>query len=240
MKEKAKISDDRCTRCGRVASETDKFCAECGLFLRDAHIDQRLLLALVHEREGRSEEARHELQRLLQAEPDHLLGNFYFHQGTMDLAIERYEKALAAAPSFVLGYYDLGVAWYHRGNMLEAARAFLRCLEIDPDYRAAHYRLALALFHSGMLEEAREHFEQSLVLTPEYLMAHYHLGVIHERQGDVEKAALEFERSCEESIGEVSSLYHLAMIRRAQNDEAGANELLRRAREFRQTQKAVS
>jgi len=49
----------------------------------------------------------------------------------------------------------------------------------------------------------------------------------------------EFERSCEESIGEVSSLYHLATIRRAQNDEAGANELLRRAREFGQTQKAI-
>jgi Flp pilus assembly protein TadD len=71
-------------------------------------------------------------------------------------------------------------------------------------------------------------------------MAHYHLGVIYERQGDMEKAAREFERSCEESIGEVSSFYHLAMIRRAQNDEAGANVLLRRAREFGQAQKAVS
>ena len=71
--EKVNISDHRCTRCGRIAAETDKFCAECGLFLRDAHIDQRLLLALVHEREGRSEEARHELQRLLQAEPNHVL-----------------------------------------------------------------------------------------------------------------------------------------------------------------------
>jgi Flp pilus assembly protein TadD len=67
-------------------------------------------------------------------------------------------------------------------------------------------------------------------------MAHYHLGVIYERQGDMERAALEFERSCEESIGEVSSLYHLAVIRRAQGDEAGANDLLRRAREFGQVQ----
>jgi len=34
-------------------------------------------------------------------------------------------------------------------------------------------------------------------------------------------------------------LYHLSVIRRAQNDEAGANALLRRAREFGHTQKAV-
>ena len=33
-------------------------------FLRDASIDQRLLLAVVHEREGRGREARQELQHL--------------------------------------------------------------------------------------------------------------------------------------------------------------------------------
>ena len=43
----------RCKRCGHMAKDTDKFCAECGAFLRDAHIDQRMLLALVHERDGR-------------------------------------------------------------------------------------------------------------------------------------------------------------------------------------------
>ena len=43
----------RCPRCGKLSAESDKFCAECGRFLRDASIDQRLLLALVHEREGR-------------------------------------------------------------------------------------------------------------------------------------------------------------------------------------------
>ena len=29
----------RCTRCGREAADTDKFCAECGMFLRDAWMD---------------------------------------------------------------------------------------------------------------------------------------------------------------------------------------------------------
>jgi len=29
----------RCTRCGHEAAATDKFCAECGLFLRDAFAD---------------------------------------------------------------------------------------------------------------------------------------------------------------------------------------------------------
>ena len=32
----------RCTRCGREAADSDKFCAECDMFLRDAFIDHRL------------------------------------------------------------------------------------------------------------------------------------------------------------------------------------------------------
>jgi len=54
----------RCTRCGRLAGSKDKFCAECGMFLRDAYLDHRLLFALRHEQEGRSREARHELERI--------------------------------------------------------------------------------------------------------------------------------------------------------------------------------
>ena len=139
---------------------------------------------LVHEKGGRAQEGTpHELERVLEEEPDnvlanHLLGTLYFHQGTLDLAIERYQKALRGAPEFVLGYYDLGVAWYYRGNMPEAIKAFRRCLEIDPHYNAAHYRLALSLFHAGRLDEAAlEHFEKARTLTPEYLMANYHMGV---------------------------------------------------------------
>src|SRR5271157_3775764 len=103
----------RCPRCGHVGSAADKFCVECGRFLRDASIDQRLLLALVHEREGREWEARQELQHLLDAEPDHVmgnhqLGNLLFHEGLLDLAIEHYRRAVTASTTFVLAYYDLG------------------------------------------------------------------------------------------------------------------------------------
>jgi len=123
----------RCPRCGHKPAAADKFCAECGRFLRDASIDQRLLLALVHERDGKGRQARQELQHLLDAEPNHvlanhLLGSLFFHEGQLDLAIEHYRRAVAASATFVLAHYDLGVAYYHRGNMPEAAAAFRRCL----------------------------------------------------------------------------------------------------------------
>ncbi len=79
----------RCTRCGRDAAEQDKFCAECGMLLRDALVDHRLLHALVPERDGRHRDARRELERLVEADPDnaianHMLGTVYFHQGALD------------------------------------------------------------------------------------------------------------------------------------------------------------
>ena len=100
MTEPGSIDRLRCSRCGREAAAEDKFCAECGNFLRDAFVDERLLLAMVHEKEGHSREARRELERLLEVDPDHvlanhLLGTLYFHQGTLELAIERYEMAVA-------------------------------------------------------------------------------------------------------------------------------------------------
>src|ERR1039457_4648752 len=142
----------RCPRCGKVGATTDKFCAECGHFLRDASIDQRLLLALVHEREGREREARQELQHLLDAEPDHVLGNhqlgnLLFHEGLIDLAIEHYRRAVTASTTFVLAYYDLGVAYYHRGNMPEAAAAFRRCLERKSTrLNSSHLVISYAVF----------------------------------------------------------------------------------------------
>ncbi len=227
----------RCTRCGRKAVDTDKFCAECGMFLRDAYIDHRLLHALWYDQEGRCRDARRELERLLDNEPghvqaNHVLGTMYFHQGTLDLAIERYETALKGAPNFILCAYDCGVAYYHRANMPEAIRCFNRCLELDPHYNAAHYRLGFSYFHLGELDRALEHYEKCTSLTPEYLMARYHIGLIHERLGDTDAAAREFQRNEDECIGEVSSLFRLAEIRKAEGKVDEAEDLLRRANEF--------
>jgi tetratricopeptide (TPR) repeat protein len=148
------VSIERCPRCNASCAPNHRFCAECGVQLCDNLLERRLLAAMAYEREGRNNEARQELERILECDPahaiaNHLLGTLYFHEGVLEFATHYYNQAIAAAPRFILAHYDLGVAWYHRGNMLEAIRAFRRCLEIDPHYNAAHYRLALSLFHAG-------------------------------------------------------------------------------------------
>ncbi len=227
----------RCSRCGREATEQDKFCAECGMFLRDAWVEQRLLAPLLLETEGKSQEARRELERLVEMQPQnalaqHLLGTVHFHQGTLNRAIDCYRRALELAPRFLLCWYDLGVAYYHRGNMPASIQAYRQCLGIDPDYNAAHYRMGVALFHAGDLDQAKEHFERCSALTPEYLRARYFIGVIHERRGEYGDALREFRGMQDEGVGEVSSLWHMAAVRRAQGDTKAADELLERAMRF--------
>ena len=227
----------RCPRCGRTAADTDKYCAECGMFLRDAFVDHRLLHALWHQQEGRNKEARQELQRLVEAEPEHvlashILGSMYYHQGTLDQAIEYYQRALELAPKSQVCAYDLGVAWFHRGNVEEAIKVFLHCLELNPNYNAAHYRLGICYFHVGRLDEALEHFEKCGSLTPEYLMSSFHIGVIHQGRGDLDAAAREFERDLDGLVGNAARLCHLAQIRREQGRIEEAEELFKQAGQF--------
>jgi len=224
----------RCTRCGREAAESDKFCAECGMFLRDAWAEQRLLAPMLLESEGKHQDARRELERLVQTQPSalawHCLGTVHMHQGTLNRAIECYRKALDLAPRFLLCWYDLGVAYYHRGNMPASIAAYRRCLELDPHYNAAHYRLGVALFHAGDLDAAREHFEKCTALTPEYLRARYHVALIHQRKDELDPAEREFRSYLTEAIGGATSLYHLGEIQRARGDAKGAAALFEQSR----------
>jgi hypothetical protein len=63
-------------------------------------------------------------------------------------------------------------------------------------------------------------------------MANYHMGVIHERRQKPGEAARSFQRGIDELVGEVSSVYHLAKLRQAAGDQEGAEELLKRTRDF--------
>ena len=36
----------RCSRCGHSATDTDRFCCECGMFLREGYVDTRIMAAL--------------------------------------------------------------------------------------------------------------------------------------------------------------------------------------------------
>jgi len=84
MRSEKNLALERCPKCGASCASHYKFCAECGMFLRDTFVDPRLLLAMTYEAEGRNDDARQELERVLQSAPDHvlanyLLGSLYFH-----------------------------------------------------------------------------------------------------------------------------------------------------------------
>ena len=168
---------------------------------------------------------------------NHLLGSMYFHQGTLDLAIERYRRALGDGAAVRPLRLRPGGRLVPPG---EHARGDRR-LPAVPGDRPPLQRRPLpagrsALFHAGELDEALEQFERCTTLTPEYVMARYHIGVIHERRGDVAAAAREFEHSMAEGVGEVAASTTWRQIRRGQGRTNEAEALLERRRQFGRAQ----
>ncbi len=123
----------------------------------------------------------------------------YFHQGTLDLAIERYETGPGAGARF------RALLLRPRSRVLPpratCRRRSRRSGAASRSTRTTTRRTTgwrSRCFMPASCEQALEHFEQCTALTPEYLMARYHIGVIHERLGDLDAAEREFQRSLDE------------------------------------------
>ncbi len=224
----------RCGRCNTEVKKEHKFCHDCGNYLGENAIKQRLLAALEHESHGQIEQAINEYRAVLEIDPNNviarkLLGACYFGQGMIDWAIEQYRKTTEIDPRYADAYYGLGVTLYYRARMSEAIEALKKVLEINPDHRAAHYRLGLVYHHLGLHDEGITHLQKSTAITPDYVMAHYHLGVIYEKNNRWEDATREFNKIVERNPQDAASYYHLAMLHHHKGDTARAKEYLKEA-----------
>jgi len=189
----------RCSQCGYETSRDLSFCGRCGNLLVDAQSGTRIAMAHELERQGRVEEAKEVLHRLLAIEPHRAaarrhLGTIYGHQGKLGLAIAELEAAVDIEPGFVDAWYDLGVACADGGEIAKSIGAFRKTLALDPHYRLAHYRLGRAFMHHGDLDKALEHLESAVELTPELVSAIYTLGILCRRLDRPERARWAFER----------------------------------------------
>ena len=138
-------------------------------------------LARVHEKEGRLEDARHDLEQAVAAKVDAtwtvnwLSGLIDRQNGLFDQAIASFEKVLdTRVPErgfdFSKDYevvFELGRTQFLKSRELEGAEqsywndraiaTFLRVLELDSENLAAHYNLMLAYRMKGDTAKAEEH-----------------------------------------------------------------------------------
>lgn len=97
-------------------------------------------------------------------------GNRSYDKGDYEQSIERYTKALEAAPQNFEAAYDLGNALYKAERYDKAAEAMRAVaadtLRMDDERAEAFYNLGNAQFKQEKYKEALESYKQSLRLNP--------------------------------------------------------------------------
>jgi tetratricopeptide (TPR) repeat protein len=94
------------------------------------------------------------------------LGTLLLRQGRSDEAMTQFQKVVVLAPDYEVGHYDLGHALFRQGRSDEAIAEFRRAVDLDPSYAKAHNNLANLLLRQGKAREALTHYEAALKLRP--------------------------------------------------------------------------
>ena len=137
-------------------------------------------------------------------------------------AIAKYEAALAANPSLVTVYGDIGSIYMETGDTDKAIESFNKLLEKDPGNQEARVSLAAAWFKKGNTEEAKKALAPLNMdqITNPYTL--YNIGVGFYNAGQSEEAIRYWEKAISLDPKMVDAQFQLALAYYAlkQNDKA--------------------
>ena len=111
------------------------------------------------------------------------LGNELALEGSLDEAIEHYERGLAIDPDHAGLRYNLGKAYLRAGKPDLALRHYRRVIRLVPDYGKAHNDLGQTLEALGRIDEAEKYYEEAVRLKPDLAEAHGNLGSVDYSRG---------------------------------------------------------
>ncbi len=87
----------------------------------------------------------------------HYKRGFKFHnQGSLDQAVDEYQKALKLNPNFVEVHMNLGAIYVDRKDYDKATQQFKKVVELNHYNTKAHYNLGMVYVYTGDKEKAKE------------------------------------------------------------------------------------
>jgi len=105
-------------------------------------------------------------------------------EGDTESAAEELERLVTRQPDNEYAYFFLGVARYELGEYGAALRAYVRALELAPRYLGAMIHLGHALRMIGRHDEAIRLARQVMAQSPDDPDAFHLLGLAHLGRGD--------------------------------------------------------
>ena len=149
-------------------------------------------------RQGRLEEARRKLEKIVASAPGHadalhLLGLVHGRLGRHREAVVALKKAAGLAPRNLEAWLQLGDAAVALHDTEGAIAAYDRAAALAPADPRPRHNKGVALLRAGRRDEATRSLEGALAIAPGFAPAHSALGSLQADAGDV-VAALESHR----------------------------------------------
>lgn len=148
------------------------------------------------------------------------LGSGYFAQGQMAIALEEFNEAVNADPSYSLAYNGLGLVYsnLHEDNKAEAS--FKRSIELEPDNPESHNNYGTFLCTHNRIDESITQFMEA-VKNPLYTspaVAYMNAGVCSLKKQDAKNAEQYFRSALQAQPNLHAAAYQLALIAFNQGD----------------------
>ena len=133
-------------------------------------------LGLVHQSQGRLDEAYADYSAAIEFGPDvassHFnLGAVLTQMGRFEAALDSLDAALALDPEHAKAYASKGYILRIQGRVEDAVAMYGRAFSLSPDDPALLGDLGLALRDSGRFQEAASAFDRALSIDPDYAEA---------------------------------------------------------------------
>ena len=129
---------------------------------------------------------------------NHNLGNAYFIEGNLELALAHLETAYFNNQiNNIDVIIHLGYAYQKSGKPIRAIEKYKTALTLAPADFIAIYRLANAYHQAGLEQLAIEHYQRAIGIEPRFYDAHVDLGLLYVSQKRDAQAASEFKLASE-------------------------------------------
>lgn len=109
--------------------------------------------------------------------PPNIMGVILASRGEMQAAVECYQKALQADPSYVEAINNLGAAFRKLKDYDRALSCFQRLIDLTPGDSDLYYNLGNALLDAGEPHDAVIAYERAISIRPLHSLSHKQLGV---------------------------------------------------------------
>jgi Tfp pilus assembly protein PilF/peroxiredoxin len=155
-------------------------------------------LGLLHEREGKLDQAREAYEKALRLNPDYAdshnnLGAIHLKAGEIDKAVDSYRTAGRLAPWSADVQNNLGHALVEKGLFGEAIRAYRRAHEIDGQAPQPLINLGNTYLKMKRFQDAISAYGKVLQIVPDSADIHHNMGFAYLESGRLDDALASFD-----------------------------------------------